>query len=113
MDKLNLMKAVLTLYISAVVVIFFFHPTAKDYFPATVENGQACFLSQTLNEMDPTQLTQFFVVGNTRFPLKALNERCFSFSSEVPGEGQVDGKILIVRKGRSLWSALTKKVKGP
>lgn len=113
MDKLNLMKAVLTLYISAVAVIFFFHPTAKEYFSATVENGQACFLSRTVSKGELTHSTQFFLLGNTRFPLRPVDEYCFSFASEIPQQNNIEGKILIVRKGRSLWEAITKKVKVP
>ena len=104
------MKAVLTLYVSAVVVIFFFHPTAKEYFPAKVEVGQVCFLSPAVKKLDVSKrMAYYFLKGNIRFPLRPSGENCYLFEPNTHMNTGEEGKILIVSEGRSLWNALTKK----
>lgn len=107
MDKLNLMKAVLTLYLSAVAAIFLFHPTIKEYLPAKIDGKQVCILSNPVRH--EKLMSQFLLIGNNRYPLRPTREKCFELLTEALSEEIVEGKVLLVKEGRSLWTTLTKK----
>ena len=107
MDKLNLMKAVLTLYLSAVAAIFLFHPTVKEYLPAKIEGKQVCILSNPVR--NEKLMSQFLLIGNNRYSLRPFRENCFELTSELLSAENVEGKVLLVKEGRSLWNTLTKK----
>lgn len=111
MDKLNLMKAVLTLYLSAVAAIFLFHPTVKEYLPAKVDGNQVCILSDPVR--NEKLMSQFLLIGNNRYPLSLVreHEKCFELASKPISEEIIFGKVLLVKEGRSLWTTLTKKNK--
>ena len=108
MDKLNLMKALLTVYLSAVAGIFFFKPTIKERLPAQIKNGQACILSKSLRQ--EKIMNQFFQVGNTNFKLIESDNECLNFKLKKPESNVFEGQILLVREGNSIWGALTKKL---
>ena len=107
MDKLNLMKAVLTLYFSAVAAIFLFHPTNKEYLPAKIDGKQVCILSDPVRH--EKLMSQFLLIANNRYPLRPIREKCFEITSGELSDNIVAGKVLLVREGRSLWTTLTKK----
>ncbi len=108
MDKLNLMKAVLTLYVSAVVAVFLFHPTMKEFIPARIEGSQVCILSNSVGQ--EKVMAQFLLIGNNRYGLKPAQDKCFELSTGVKlGAEIIEGKVLLVKEGRSLWNTLTKK----
>jgi hypothetical protein len=107
MDKLNLMKAVLTLYLSAVAAIFLFRPTVKEYLPAEVDGQNVCILSNPVRS--EKIMAQFLLVGNNRIKLQPTRDNCFEPISPIPLMEKIKTKVLLVREGRSLWTALTKK----
>jgi hypothetical protein len=107
MDKLNLMKAVLTLYVCAVSATFLFHPTVKEYLPAKIEGNTVCILSSPVRH--EKLMAQFLLIGNNRYGLQLINDKCFELSSGPLASNIVEGKVLLVKEGRSLWTTLTKK----
>jgi hypothetical protein len=109
MDKLNLMKALLTLYLSAVAAVFFFKPTIKERLPGQIQNNQACMLSKSLRH--EKIMNQFFLVGNAHFKLVPGQSNCLAFKDRKPESNIIDGDILLVREGHSLWGTITTKLK--
>gem|GEM_PF-4779955 len=107
MDKLNLMKAVLTLYLSAVAAIFLFRPTIKEYLPAEVDGQNVCILSNPVRS--EKIMAQFLLVENNRIKLHPTHGNCFAPDATIPSVETNKSKVLLVREGRSLWTALTKK----
>ncbi len=101
------MKAVLTLYVSAVAAIFLFHPTIKEYLPARVEGTQVCILSSPVRH--EKLMAQYLLIGNNRYALSPMQQSCFKLTTALLNQEIVAGKVLLVREGRSLWSTLTKK----
>jgi hypothetical protein len=107
MDKLNLMKAVLTLYLSAVAAIFLFRPTIKEYLPAKVDGQNVCILSNPVRS--EKIMAHFLLIENNRIKLQPTHENCFAPVTTIPSMEKIKTKVLLVREGRSLWTALTKK----
>ncbi len=54
-------------------------------------------------------MAQFLLVENNRIKLQPTHENCFAPATTIPLMDKIQMKVLLVREGRSLWTALTKK----
>jgi hypothetical protein len=54
-------------------------------------------------------MAQFLLVDNNRIKLQHSLGNCFTPMTTIPSMENIKTKVLLVREGRSLWTALTKK----
>jgi len=54
-------------------------------------------------------MAQFLLVENNRIKLHPTHGNCFAPDATIPSVETNKSKVLLVREGRSLWTALTKK----
>ena len=101
------MKALLTLFISAVAVVFLFRPTVKEILPAYANGSEVCILSPAVRK--EKLLANYLLVGNDRYPVERRGDLCFKFSASIEQSSLEKAKVLFVREGRSLWTTVTKK----